>query len=318
MKFSIIVPIYNVEKYLDDCVKSILNQKFRDFELILVDDGSPDKCGEMCDGYAKGDSRIKVIHKPNGGLADARNAGLDAANGEYIIFIDSDDGMEGDSALDIINNAIDKYKNPDILIKNTWGNYGINCKDTQELLSFLIKLGFREKKFSLVAWDKVYKTQYINDNNFRFKKGYIHEDLLWTFIVLANAKSFGIVDEEFYKRNIVEESLSRNPSEMGIFRRATSKLNVTKIGTDYFHNGNFTDSVRADVYEFYIGIYTNGITEGMRLKEKDNIDKFYNEYYKTSDIFKYGKYTTNKKYKLISLIYGVFGPKAIITYLKRR
>ncbi len=318
MRFSIVVPIYNVEDYLDNCVKSILNQNYRDFELILVDDGSPDNCGAMCDGYAKEDERVKVIHKLNGGLADARNAGLDAATGEYIIFIDSDDGMEGEIALDIINSAIDRYKTPDILLKNTWGDYDVNCKDTQELLSFLIKLGFREKKFSLVAWDKIYKREYIENNNFRFKKGYIHEDLLWTFIVLANASSYGIVDEEFYKRNIVEESLSRNPSEAGIFKRAISKLNVTKIGTDYFKNGSFTNSVKGDVYEFYIGIYTNGITEGMKLKEKENIDKFYEEYYKTCDIFRLGKYTTNKKYKLISVIYGIFGAKPIIAYLKRR
>ncbi len=318
MKFSIIVPIYNVEKYLDDCVKSILNQKFTDFELILVDDGSPDNCGAMCDDYAKTDERVKVIHKPNGGLADARNAGLDEAKGEYIIFIDSDDGMEGDNALSIINDAIEKYNTPDILLKNTWGDYDTNCKDTQELLSFLIKLGFKEKKFSLVAWDKIYKSEYINNNNFRFKKGYIHEDLLWTFIVLANASSYGIVDEEFYRRNIVEESLSRNPSEAGIFKRAISKLNVTRIGADYFKNGNFTDSVRGDVYEFYIGIYTNGITEGMKLKEKENINKFYDEYYKTCDILKLGKYTTNKKYKLISIIYNIFGAKLIFAYLKRR
>ena len=88
---SIIVPVYNVEKYIERCIKSILNQSFTNFELILVDDGSPDNCGKICDEYKKKDSRIKVIHKKNGGLSDARNAGLNIATGKYIGFVDSDD-----------------------------------------------------------------------------------------------------------------------------------------------------------------------------------------------------------------------------------
>ena len=91
MKLSIIVPIYNVEPYLRKCIDSILTQTFTDFECILVDDGSPDNCPAICDEYAKKDSRIRVIHKENGGLSDARNAGLDIAQGEYIGFVDSDD-----------------------------------------------------------------------------------------------------------------------------------------------------------------------------------------------------------------------------------
>lgn len=91
MKLSIIVPVYNVEPYLRRCVDSILNQTFSDFELILVDDGSPDSCGAICDDYAARDRRIKVIHKANGGVSYARNEGLDIAQGEYIGFVDSDD-----------------------------------------------------------------------------------------------------------------------------------------------------------------------------------------------------------------------------------
>ena len=90
-KVSIIVPIYKVEQYLDRCISSIFAQTFQDYELILVDDGSPDNCGKMCDDYALKDKRVKVVHKENGGLADARNAGLDIATGEYILFCDSDD-----------------------------------------------------------------------------------------------------------------------------------------------------------------------------------------------------------------------------------
>lgn len=103
---SIIVPIYGVEQYLKRCVDSLVNQTYRNLEIILVDDGSPDKCGEICDEYAKKDERIVVIHKPNGGLADARNSGIKSATGEYLMFIDSDDWIELDTCEIIINEAI--------------------------------------------------------------------------------------------------------------------------------------------------------------------------------------------------------------------
>ena len=88
---SVIIPIYNVEQYLDRCIDSVKKQTYTNLEIILVDDGSPDNCGKMCDEYAEDDKRIKVIHKENGGLSDARNAGIEIATGEYITFIDSDD-----------------------------------------------------------------------------------------------------------------------------------------------------------------------------------------------------------------------------------
>ena len=89
-KISVIVPVYKVEEYLHRCVDSILSQSFTDFELILVDDGSPDNCGKICDEYAQKDSRVKVFHKPNGGVSSARNYGLDNAKGEWIAFVDSE------------------------------------------------------------------------------------------------------------------------------------------------------------------------------------------------------------------------------------
>ena len=91
---SIIVPIYGVEEYLNKCINSIINQTYKNLEIILVDDGSPDKCPEICDAFEKKDDRIKVIHKKNGGLSDARNAGLDIAHGDYFVFVDSDDWIE--------------------------------------------------------------------------------------------------------------------------------------------------------------------------------------------------------------------------------
>lgn len=115
-EISIIVPVYRVEKYLDRCVNSILNQTFTDFELILVDDGSPDRCPFMCDEWGKKDHRIKVIHKKNGGLSSARNAGLEIYQGRYVFFVDSDDWIEK-NALDILYNIAVSTK-ADIVVGN--------------------------------------------------------------------------------------------------------------------------------------------------------------------------------------------------------
>ena len=108
---SVIVPVYKVEAYLDQCVESIVNQTYRNLEIILVDDGSPDRCPEMCDAWAKKDSRIKVVHKENGGLGDARNAGIAVASGDYFGFIDSDDWCEPDMFRDLIESCL-LYNSP--------------------------------------------------------------------------------------------------------------------------------------------------------------------------------------------------------------
>ena len=108
MRFSIIVPVYKAERYLSQCVESVLKQDFNDFELILVDDGSPDKSPGICDSYAEKDSRVLVIHKPNGGASDARNVGIKAAKGDYLMFIDSDDYWDDTSVLRKISSIFDE------------------------------------------------------------------------------------------------------------------------------------------------------------------------------------------------------------------
>ena len=108
--FSVIVPIYKVEAYLERCINSILSQTFKNFELILVDDGSPDTCAKLCDRLSKSDRRISVIHKKNGGLSSARNAGIAKASGDYLIFVDSDDEIKNTDAFENIANRINKFQ----------------------------------------------------------------------------------------------------------------------------------------------------------------------------------------------------------------
>ena len=106
-KVSVVIPIYNVQDYLNDCIKSIVNQTYQHLEIILVDDGSPDSCPMICDDWKNKDDRIVVIHKENGGLSDARNAGLRNATGEYVLYVDSDDYLEHDAIEWLVSCAID-------------------------------------------------------------------------------------------------------------------------------------------------------------------------------------------------------------------
>ena len=184
---SVIVPVYKVEEYVDECLNSIACQTYSNLEIILVDDGSPDNCPRMCDEWAKRDSRIRVVHKKNGGLSSARNAGLDVAKGEYISFVDSDDFI----CKDALQNLYDRIKN-DKSIGITSGliyryQYGStrNFKD-QWLCSKEIVIPASEflfatmsQKSSYTVWNKLYRRNVIGET--RFREGRNNEDTLFMY-----------------------------------------------------------------------------------------------------------------------------------------
>ena len=175
-KVSIIVPIYNVEKYLCRCVDSILAQTFTDYELFLVDDGSPDNCGMICDGYAKKDGRIKVIHKANGGLSDARNVAIDIASGEYFSFIDSDDHVEPDMIETMYNALVETDSDMAVCGMDSFddkGNTGEFYKPHAERMIFEGE-GRCELLYQPCAMNKCYKRSIFDD--LRYPKGKLSED----------------------------------------------------------------------------------------------------------------------------------------------
>lgn len=200
---SVIVPIYNVENYLEDCINSILSQSYKELEIILVDDGSPDSCGKICDKYSKKDSRITVIHKDNGGLSDARNTGIDAANGEYLSFVDSDDLLHKDFYLTLFNILIDN--NSDISMCNflKFTNEKVNDKfiknPTIKTISNIDALNdlYTNKYVNyIVACNKLYKATLFK--NLKFPLGKIHEDEFTTPKILFKANKISIIEEELY------------------------------------------------------------------------------------------------------------------------
>ncbi|MBN2754705.1 MAG: glycosyltransferase family 2 protein [Candidatus Goldbacteria bacterium] len=203
---SVIVPVYKVEQYLPKCVDSIVNQTYQDIEIILVDDGSPDNCPAICDEYARKDKRVKVIHKINGGLSDARNAGIKEASKNYIIFLDGDDWLQEEclirlktviekSPKDIIIGNV-QYVNNDIKeakIIQPVTEESIDGKTSDGIMSYLADKGIYWPAFRFVI-----NRKFIIDNNLFFINGILHEDLEWVPKTLSAACSFAALKEPFY------------------------------------------------------------------------------------------------------------------------
>jgi hypothetical protein len=200
---SVIVPVYNVEAYLAGCVESILAQAYADYELILVDDGSPDRSGALCDGLAARDARIRVLHKPNGGLSDARNAGLDIARGRYVTFIDSDDAISSDCfALNMEKLLADD--NIDLLIYPVYVHYGTRHKylhrpkpgyspDWVPVLAYWYQ---QQGYLHSYAHSKFCKTELFH--HVRFPVGKYFEDILTLPILLEHVKRLYVSDAGIY------------------------------------------------------------------------------------------------------------------------
>ncbi len=205
MKLSIIVPVYKVEKYLNKCVDSILAQTLTDFECILVDDGSPDNCPAMCDEYAEKDPRIVVIHKENGGLSDARNAGLDVAKGDYIGFVDSDDWVDPTMYEDLYDAAVknnvsiaaSKIKR----IDNTGKAYKIQGTESGECTvyptsKFINDFDSIARDLNFQAWCKIYSKRLFQ--GIRFPKGVWYEDAYIILDLLEQCDSISVIDKCHY------------------------------------------------------------------------------------------------------------------------
>ena len=199
---SVIVPVYKVEKYLDRCVESIVGQTYSNLEIILVDDGSPDHCPAMCDAWTKKDGRIKVIHKKNGGLSDARNAGMEASNGDLIGFVDSDDWIAPDMYQCLYETM--KSDNSDVAacgVEMVWedatasrmltksGNYVLNKEEAMRAL-------VEESWIKQPVWYKLYKAEKIR--NIPFLVGKYHEDVFWSYQVIGLAERVSVIDHIGY------------------------------------------------------------------------------------------------------------------------
>lgn len=194
---SVIVPVYKVENYLHRCVDSILSQSFTDFELLLIDDGSPDNCGAICDEYAAKDSRVRVFHKSNGGVSSARNLGLDNACGEWIAFVDSDDYVDIDYLSELADYT--KQDNVDFVVTlNTISNYTKNSNVVlqHDDLELFFKYKFQDY---CQPWGKLYSNKVLEKMGLRFNPNvHLMEDLMFALLYLYEIRRVALIVSDKY------------------------------------------------------------------------------------------------------------------------
>ena len=206
---SVIVPVYKAEKYLSKCIDSILSQTYKEFELILIDDGSPDGCGKICDGYAEQDRRIKVIHKQNGGVSSARNAGIKESKGKYICFVDSDDYIESDY-LELLVRT--KEENPDF--SNIWCGFctvrdykrsitgTFIASNSEQFSEYSVNniMTLHEKWLDPMPWNKIFVRSIIVENKIKFPEDLtLGEDLIFNFEYLdCTNKKIKVINKPLY------------------------------------------------------------------------------------------------------------------------
>lgn len=278
---SVIIPVYKVEEYLDICVESVRNQTYTNLEIILVDDGSPDGCPQMCDKWASKDMRIKVIHKTNGGLSDARNAGIDVATGDYISFVDSDDYIAPEMLQKLYEGIIHhksdieacKIYNLQNDIITEYDVEGNIIKDKEEKLTGLQYLkyyigGYIEN----ASWNKLYKKECFE--TIRFKKGRNNEDFLMFYEMCQNIQTIGFVDYFGYYYRQRAGSIVHDPNK---FLYYDIIKNIEEIKEDiYLRNLNLKEDIdRKEIQErivFLKAVLT-------RHKCTDNFNEFLKNYF---------------------------------------
>ncbi len=249
-KISVIVPVYNVEKYLPECIESILAQTFTDFELLLIDDGSPDNSRKICDKYAAQDCRIRVFHKPNGGVSSSRNLGLDNANGEWITFVDADDSLQIDAletfskffyGYDMIRFSMGLVNNPE---KSDINYIEIDENDTKE--EYTAKVVSRNAILGICGG--IYKKSIFEDNNIRFDPNLINgEDWIVQFKCLIHSNTIKVINKPLYLYTKYNETSCTNFFRFEVHYSALQALeeikNVIKNHPDIIENRKYKNEL---------------------------------------------------------------------------
>lgn len=272
---SIVVPIYNVEQYLNQCVLSIIRQTYDNLEIILVDDGSSDKCPQLCDQWADKDGRIKVVHKTNGGLSDARNAGLKVVSGDYIAFVDSDDWIHEsfiqklyeeiiDSEVDICECAVSYVNNEGVIIGNR------SCKYSEIIYPRLdaIKALIKEDGIYQTVWNKLYKKKLIED--IYFEVGKYHEDDFWTYQIFDRINTIKVVNKPLYYYRQRSNSIMGE----GYQRKRLDSLEARIKRMDYFQKDPELAAFSRSMIQFDLLYHLQNILQILDGDERDKASRY--------------------------------------------
>lgn len=305
--FSIIVPVYNVQNYLEKCINSIINQNFKDYELILVDDGSEDMSGKICNDFSNKYDFIITIHKENGGLSDARNMGLKHARGEYIIFIDSDDYIEKNSLIKIYE-TIQRNRKCDLVFLNAMKifpnnkivslgeNLHTNMINNQPKNVVMTHIASRPK-FPASAWNKAVSRKLIMDNSLYFEKNMISEDVDWTIRLLKVANTFAYCPEKYYYyRQNRQGSITNKCNSRSILWILTIIEEHANNDISYEYQREINSFLS---YELCVSIFNYG-----RLSITDNKEEVLEKIKEYKWLL---KYNSTIKTKVIYILVNIFG-----------
>lgn len=308
MLFSIIVPVYNVEKYLNECVDSILSQTFQDFELILVDDGTKDNSGVICDEYAQKDARVKVIHQENAGQAVARNTGMDIAQGEYIIYIDSDDYI-CDSAF--LRKLAEKTKNQTEVIlygykkffesNQSFGKDVCAYPSLQgELPERVIASLLQTDMYMGCPWNKTIRRDFLEQNQIRFVPGMISEDSDWYLQVVTRAKTYDSVNEAFVVYRQRKGSTSHAPK----IKSLTDNLHILETWPERFDQYGVSEELKDLLLSVLARYYANMLVLYTRFPRKE-IKPYYKRVKALRHLLKHSKTQRAKLIRIASRLMGL-------------
>ena len=269
-KVSVIVPIYNVEKYLEKCINSLLSQTLEDIQIILVNDGSKDNSGNIAKEYEKNNKdRVIYVEKENGGLSDARNYGLKYANGDFIAFLDSDDYIEKNAYEEMYNKAIEEnadyvecdfiWEFPNKIRVDKQYPY----KNKKEMLSFV----------RVVAWNKLIKRQLITDNNLEFPKGLRYEDVEFTYKLIPFINKFAYVDKPFIHYVQREGSIANVQNE-----RTAEIFTVLDNVIEFYKKNNIYEEYRNELeYNYARYLLCSSLKRMCKIKDKTIREKLLTE-----------------------------------------
>lgn len=311
---SVIVPIYNVGKYLNECISSIVMQTYKNIEILLIDDGSTDECPNICDNWKRKDLRIKVVHKKNGGLSDARNCGLDSAKGKYVCFIDSDDYVEKiyieNLYKALISNDVKisqcgiKYINDNYKILKKVG-YKEDCVlSGKEMIKGSCNEHFIENE---VVWNRLYDKNLFE--TLKFPKGKIHEDEFITYKLLYNEKKVAIISDYLYNYRQSDNSIMRSKYSLKRFQDFSEaykeKIQYFKVNEDL--------ELHDMVIRSYLSNLSNIFIKVKRYipDSKEHLKNIKNEYKKCFKYLIHSKNINTKNKIKISIFY--FSP---LLYIK--
>lgn len=325
MNFSFIVPVYNVEKYLRSCVDSIRIQTFKDWEIILVDDGSPDSSPAICDQLQSEDGRIRVIHKKNGGLSDARNTGLASARNEYVIFLDSDDFWMSETDLEKLADAISESPESDFVGFNCsyyyedrnsyskWPSFSADTlasTDKESIIRNLVRSG----TFPMSACLKAIKREFLLEHQINFKKGIVCEDIPWFIELLDKCGSCKFIDHYVYAyRQNVAGSITNSMGE----RTFNNLFAIVKEEVEKIEERSFCRETKDSLISFFAFNYCILLAILNKLPEEIRSQR-------RSELLEYSwllGYTDNPKVRKVYLLNRLVGMRlteaALSIYLNR-